>query len=111
MTQLEYWNFEQELPAIGTDASMPKSPDRDIDLLRRFRAGDRDAFTLLYRAYEAGIFRFATLMTGDPAKGAEVTQDVFVWLIHHAEKFDPARGELGSFLMGVARKFLQRRRG
>jgi RNA polymerase sigma-70 factor (ECF subfamily) len=83
----------------------------DGDLLKRFRAGDRDAFTLLYRAHQAGVFRFAMLMTGDHAKATDITQDVFVWLIHNAAKFDPARGELGAFLAGVTRKFLQRRRG
>jgi RNA polymerase sigma-70 factor (ECF subfamily) len=48
-------------------------------------------------------------MSGDPIRAAEVTQDVFVWLIRHPDSFDPARGELGAFLIGVARKFLMRR--
>src|ERR1700677_4312738 len=82
-------------------------PDRD--LLRRFRAGDREAFTAIYRAHQACVFRFARLMTGDPMKAAEVTQDVFAWLIHHPGEFDPERGSLGGFLVGVARKFLKRR--
>ena len=82
---------------------------RDRDLLRRFRAGDRDAFTAIYRAHNPCVFRFARLMTGDPVKAAEVTQDVFVWLIHHPGEFDPERGGLSGFLVGVARKFLKRR--
>jgi RNA polymerase sigma-70 factor (ECF subfamily) len=90
---------------------MQEFPTRDSELLKRFRGGDRDAFTALYRTHQAAVFRFALLMTGDHAKAAEVTQDVFVWLIHHSGKFDPARGELGSFLAGVTRKFLLRRRG
>ena len=90
---------------------MPDIPTRDGELLKRFRAGDREAFTLLYRMHQAAVFRFAMLMTGDHAKATEVPQDVFVWLVHHAGSFDPARGELGSFLAGVTRKFLLRRRG
>jgi len=90
---------------------MTEISTRDSELLQRFRAGDREAFTLLYRAHQASVFRFAMLMTGDHVKAADVTQDVFVWLIHHAEKFDPDRGELAAFLGGVTRKFLQRRRG
>jgi RNA polymerase sigma-70 factor, ECF subfamily len=77
------------------------------DLLTRFRAGDRDAFTEIYREHHRAVFRFALLMTADRGKATDVTQDVFVWLIHHPEKFDPARGELGAFLIGVARKFLK----
>jgi RNA polymerase sigma-70 factor (ECF subfamily) len=82
---------------------------QDRDLLRRFRAGDRDAFTAIYRAHQASVFRFARLMTGDQMKAAELTQDVFVWLIHHPGEFDPERGGLSGFLVGVARKFLKRR--
>jgi RNA polymerase sigma-70 factor (ECF subfamily) len=81
----------------------------DRDLMRRFRAGDRDAFTAIYRTHSGPIHRFALRMIADPAKAAEITQDVFVWLIHHPDSFDPERGELGAFLTGVARKHLQRR--
>jgi RNA polymerase sigma-70 factor (ECF subfamily) len=70
---------------------------------------DRERFTALYRAHQPAVFRFALSMSGDRAVAAEVTQDVFVWLIHHPDRFDPARGELSSFLLGVARKFLARR--
>jgi RNA polymerase sigma-70 factor (ECF subfamily) len=86
------------------------SLDRDAELLKRFRAGDRDAFTALYRVHQSQVFRFVLAMTGDETRAAEVTQDVFIWLIHHAASFDPARGSLGAFLSGVARKFLRRRR-
>jgi RNA polymerase sigma-70 factor (ECF subfamily) len=104
------WNFPLGADAIEADANMPEFPSRDAELLKRFRAGDREAFTLLYRTHQAGVFRFAMLMTGDHARATEVTQDVFVWLIHHAWNFDPSRGELGSFLAGVTRKFLLRQR-
>jgi RNA polymerase sigma-70 factor (ECF subfamily) len=70
---------------------------------------DREAFTALYRAHQPAVFRFALSMSGEPGVAAEVTQDVFVWLIHHPDRFDSARGELSSFLLGVARKFLLRR--
>jgi RNA polymerase sigma-70 factor, ECF subfamily len=70
---------------------------------------DREAFTSLYRAHSPAVFRFALYMTGDRMKAAEITQDVFVWLIYHPDDFDPKRGEMGSFLIGVARKILLRR--
>lgn len=80
----------------------------DRDLMERFRNGDRDAFTALYRAHSPAVFRFALHMTGDRAKAAEATQEVFVWLIQHAGGFDPERGELGAYLAGVARKIVRR---
>jgi len=82
---------------------------RDRELLRRFRAGDRDAFAEVYRLHNGAVFRFARAMTGDQTKAAEITQDAFVWLIHHSSEFDPERGGLGAFLVGVARKLLRRR--
>lgn len=82
-------------------------PDRD--LLQRFCGGDRDAFAALYRAHFPAVFRFALYMTGDRMQAGEITQDVFVWLVHHPADFDPGRGELPAFLGGVARKLLHRR--
>jgi RNA polymerase sigma-70 factor (ECF subfamily) len=82
---------------------------QDRDLLQRFRAGDRDAFTAIYRLHHPCVYRFARAMTGDRMKAGEVTQDVFVWLVHHPDGFDPERGALGGFLVGVARKLLKRR--
>src|ERR1019366_3406624 len=47
-------------------------------------------------------------MAGDAAQADELTQQVFVWLIHNPAAFDPARGSFPAFLGGVARKFLRR---
>lgn len=82
----------------------------DLDLVALFRAGDREAFAALYREHFPAVFRFAFYMTGDRVSAGELTQDVFVWLVHHAADYNPARGELAAFLIGVARKLLHRRR-
>jgi RNA polymerase sigma-70 factor, ECF subfamily len=86
-------------------------PERrsDRDLLLQFGKGDRDAFTTLYRAHFPAVFRFAFYMTGDRIRAGEITQDVFVWLVHHPGDFDADRGDLPAFLGGVARKFVHRR--
>jgi RNA polymerase sigma-70 factor (ECF subfamily) len=86
----------------------PHSAAGDRDPLARFRAGDREAFTLIYRLHSPAVFRFAMHMTADRMKASEITQDVFVWLIHHPGNYDASRGELGAFLIGVARKFMLR---
>ena len=80
----------------------------DRDLIQRFRGGDREAFLTLYRAHSPAVLRFAFYMTADCVRAEEVTQDVFVWLIHHAGYWNPDRGDLPAFLGGVARKFLHR---
>jgi len=80
----------------------------DDGLLRRMMAGDEDAFTLLYRRRHPAIFRFALHMCGNVAVAEDVTQEVFMTLIREARRFDPARGSLAGFLLGVARNHLRR---
>jgi RNA polymerase sigma-70 factor (ECF subfamily) len=99
----------QTLELITPPAAIPLYVNADRHLIDRFRAGDREAFTALYRTHHPAVFRFAFHMTADPIKAGEITQDVFVWLIHHAAEFDSERGALAAFLGGIARKFVQRR--
>ncbi len=81
----------------------------DAELTKQFRNGDRDAFASLYRVHSPAVFRFALHMTADHNAAADITQEVFVWLIHHPAEFDPERGRLDAFLCGVARNMLRRR--
>jgi RNA polymerase sigma-70 factor, ECF subfamily len=81
---------------------------RDQCLLTAFKRGDRDAFATLYHRHARAVFQFALYMAGDTDRADELTQEVFVWLIHHPAAFDPDRGSLPAFLGGVARKFLRR---
>src|SRR5271155_2583033 len=76
---------------------------------RRMIAGDEEAFTVLYRRRHPAIFRFALHMSGNVAVAEDVTQEVFMTLIRDAKRFDPARGSLGGFLLGVARNHLRKR--
>jgi len=77
--------------------------ERDDVLLRRSAKGDQDAFELLYRRYQAPLYRFALRMTGHPWAAEEIVQEVFLTVIREPKKFDPSRGTLGGFLYGVAR--------
>jgi len=106
--------FLKELEVAGVPAAInviePVHNGSERELVERFRDGDRDAFSALYKIHHAGVFRFALYMTGDRERAGEIAQEVFVWLIHHPAAFDPARGDLRSFLGGVARQMLRRRR-
>ena len=86
--------------------------ERDDVLLRRAAKGDEGAFVLLYRRYQAAMYRFALRMTGNTWAAEEIVQDVFMTLMRDPKKYDPTRGALGAFLYGVARnrvmKHLQR---
>ncbi len=97
------------LEPAAPPAAIAARVNADASLIDRFRDGDREAFAELYRAHHAAIFRFAFYMTADRDAAAEITQETFVWLVHHPGRFDAARGDLPAFLGGVARKMVRRR--
>jgi len=78
------------------------------ELLSRAAAGDEEAFALLYRQLQGGVYRFALQMSGNQNIAEEVVQEVFMVLIRDSKRFDPARGALQSFLYGVARNHVLR---
>lgn len=75
----------------------------DQDLLRRMRGGDAQAFTTLYRRYQAALYRYAVLRCGSEAVAADLVQEVFVGLMQDQYRFDPNLGQLQFFLFGVIR--------
>jgi len=81
----------------------------DPELLRLMLSGDEEAFTLLYRRRHSSIYRFALQMCGSQQVAEDVTHDVFLFLMRDGQAFDPARGSVSSFLLGVARNYVLRR--
>jgi len=86
-----------------------KSELNDSELLRLMLAGDEEAFALLYRRRQGGIYRFAAQMSGSDSIGDDVTQEVFLFLICEGHTFDSSKGTLSAFLLGVARVYVRRR--
>jgi RNA polymerase sigma-70 factor (ECF subfamily) len=65
--------------------SSPPAPSRDEDprLLEAIRAsaqGDREAFAVIVRAYEAPVGHLATRLLGNTEEGRDLTQEVFIAL-------------------------------
>ena len=87
---------------------------RDEQLLRMMQAGDEDAFTTLYRRRQGGIYRFVLEISGSAPLAEDVTQEVFMALIRDNRGYDPSRGSLAAYLLGMARhhtlRFLKRDR-
>src|SRR5689334_5760180 len=81
----------------------------DPDLLERALEGEEEAFTLLYRRRNGGVYRFALQMTGSVEIAEDVTQETFLALILHGSRYDSARGTVSAFLYGIARNFVMRR--
>lgn len=67
--------------------------------------GSREAWSRLYETYADGVWReVARLMGGDAAAVADVVQEVFLAAAKSAGRFDPARGSLWMWLLGIARR-------
>ena len=86
-----------------------KSELNDSELLRLMLAGDEEAFALLYRRRQGGIYRFAAQMSGSDSIGDDVTQEVFLFLMREGHTFDSSKGTLSAFLLGVTRVYVRRR--
>lgn len=80
----------------------------DEQLLIRMQHGDEEAFGCIYKRYASAIKNFAGYMGIPSGSTEDVSQDVFLALIHHAGRFDPERGSVISFLFGIARNRILR---
>src|SRR5208282_3726157 len=98
---------EEHAPRTGREAVAGETriaaTDRDDLLLRRAAKGDEEAFALLYRRHQGGLYRFALRMTGSTWGAEEIVQDVFMTLIRAPKKYSPERGTVGALLLGIAR--------
>jgi len=83
-----------EVPAGRTD---------DVRLWKRLLAGDDDALAEAYDQWSTLIHSLAMRITADHAAAEDVTQDVFVHLWQHPDRYNPDRGALRSWLCLLAR--------
>jgi RNA polymerase sigma-70 factor (ECF subfamily) len=60
-------------------------------------------FQAAFDQHKGAVYRFAWRMCGSSAAAEDITQDAFVGLLRHPDRFDPARGTLRTFLFVMAR--------
>jgi RNA polymerase sigma-70 factor, ECF subfamily len=72
-------------------------------VIHGLREGDRDAWATLYDGYSVDIWRcVARLLGKDVAAVSDVVQEVFMDAARSARQFDPNRGTLWNWLVGIA---------
>jgi RNA polymerase sigma-70 factor (ECF subfamily) len=74
----------------------------DEQLMLAFQKGDSQAFEMLLRRHEKGVFRFALRMLGDGMLAEEVTQESFLRIIQSASRYR-AKASFRNYLYRVAR--------
>ncbi|MDQ4145196.1 MAG: sigma-70 family RNA polymerase sigma factor [Actinomycetota bacterium] len=75
----------------------------DAALLAGIARRDEEAFRTIVSRHGSGVYGVALRLLKDPTLAEEVAQDALVALWLHPERVKPARGNLQTFLRGVAR--------
>lgn len=76
----------------------------DRHLVARLAAGDADALAEVYRQYSGLVFGLSRRVLNEQSLAEDVTQEVFVFLWQHPERFDPSRGTLRGWLALLAHR-------
>lgn len=88
---------------LANTLARPLASFNDEELLWRMLDGEEEAFDALYDRREGMVYQFALRMSGSVSLAEDVTQDVFISLIQNGDHFDPARGSLSAYLLGMTR--------
>ncbi|MDB5458475.1 MAG: polymerase sigma-70 factor,ECF subfamily [Caulobacteraceae bacterium] len=65
--------------------------ESDADLVRRARAGEQRAFSLLMGRHKHWLYRFVRRYVGDAEEAYDVLQDAFVAALSNLSRYDPGR--------------------
>jgi RNA polymerase sigma factor (sigma-70 family) len=80
----------------------------DANLVARLRRGDAGAARELYERHGGALLRFGMAMSNCRQTAEDVVHDTFVELLRHPSRFDPTRGPVIAFLLGIARHRMAR---
>jgi RNA polymerase sigma factor (sigma-70 family) len=76
----------------------------DDELAERLRAGDETALRVAYERHGSAVLYLAQRLLGNRADSEDVTQLTFVAAWTGRDSFDPQRGTMLGWLLGIARR-------
>jgi RNA polymerase sigma factor (sigma-70 family) len=76
----------------------------DADVAERFSAGDERALADAYARWSGIVHSLARRALGIDADAEDVTQQVFISAWRGRATFDPSKGPLGAWLIGITRR-------
>lgn len=78
--------------------------ETDAALMRAVRDGSEEAVGQLYDRFVRQAFAVALRVLGDRAAAEDAVQETFVKVWRSADRFDPARGRLSSWVLNIAHR-------
>ena len=84
---------------------MPEN-EPDYRLMRRVAIGEEDAITELYDRFGALVFKLSIQFLSNNAEAEDAVQEVFVRLWKAADRFDPRKAKLVTWVMLITRRHL-----
>ena len=87
-------------------AAAPSESALDGEWMERFQAGDDLALRQAFDRYAGMVQRVGMLRLGNHHDAEELVQQVFVRAWKGRAGFDPERGSLGAWLLGIARRLI-----
>jgi len=79
---------------------------QDWMLMHRVAAGDEDAVAELYDRFGALVYKVARQLLPTQAEADDAMQEIFVRLWQTADRYDPRRAKLVTWVMLIARRHL-----
>jgi RNA polymerase sigma factor (sigma-70 family) len=76
----------------------------ETELAEHFRAGDEHALRIAYDRYGGAVLHLASRLLANRADAEDVTQATFVAAWEGRGTYDPERGGILSWLLGIARR-------
>ena len=92
-----------EFPRPGAVPLPGPESDDDVALMRRVQERDERAVEELVRRFERPLYSLAYRVAGSDRFAQEVVQEVFVTVWRDADRYDPARGAVSSWLLTITR--------
>ena len=91
------------LASEGHSREYDELVEADAVAVARVADGDHDALRLLYDRYGRIVYGMTYRLTKDPQLAEEATQDTFLTLWRRADRYDPERAKLTTWLFVIAR--------
>ena len=82
---------------------MPGNNLEDWELMQEVASGDEKAANLLYDRFGALVFKTARQVLPTRAESEDAVQEVFVRLWKTADRYDPTRAKLVTWVMLITR--------